>query len=162
MKCFLLVLIFLLALFVTSCTDSKTNSEPSIEINGGISAEPDDSNAVDSETGDVSSPSPGDPSRTYSIHLSKTFKALCRDAYEAVDRYLAGAVSATETRERLFEIIEKMVEEHNKMPEGDSASAAAGAIMMTMSLHDYVYKDSPEDKEMFRMWRDVLEKFADA
>lgn len=155
------VLIFGLLLSFTSCADKQSGSAPAEPTGSGTSAQSDESNADDPEDGDVIGLNPGDPGRTYNIHLSKAFKALCRDAYEAADRYLSGTATARETQNNLFEIVERMVEEHNTMPEGDSASAAAGAIMMTRSLHDYVYKDSFEDKEKFRLWRDALKKFAE-
>jgi len=160
MKYFSLVLMFILLLSFASCADRQTGSEIDEQADESALSEPDEGDGVDPETDDESGPMPGNPDRNYDIRLTNKFKALCREAVEIADRHLDGTLTPKETQEKLFEIIEKMVEEYNNLPEGDSSTAGSGAIMIAMTLHDNAYMDSPGDIETFRMRRGILEGFA--
>jgi len=160
MKYISFVLIIILLLSFASCADSRAGSElAGSTISGGVFGETDESDNNDQNTGDDPGQNAEDPGRVFDIRLTKAFKALCRDAAETADKYLMGIIKSKDTQKRLFEIIESMTEEYERLPEGDSANAGAGAIMMTMSLHDTV-KDSPGDIEKIVTLRDILEKYS--
>jgi len=161
MKYISFVFIVVVLLSFASCADSRAGAGPSGPTgSGGISGETGENNIGDQDTGSDSGPNAGDPGRVYDIRLSKAFKALCHEAAEAADQYLIGAVTAKETQARLFVIVEKMTEEYGRLPEGDSQTAGAGAIMMAMQLHDNINAGAPEDIEKIILLRDMLENYS--
>ena len=161
MKHLAIVLAALLFLLLSSCTVNRTETTD-MSGNGSIVIEPEENGVLPgSESASVPEQDPADPNRQYDIHLSKAFKELCREAVIAADGHLNGTSGGEDTQEKLFEISEKMVIEHENLQEGDSKNAGTAAIMMVMLLHDYVCKSNPDDIDKFETWRDVLEKYAD-
>jgi len=93
--------------------------------------------------------------------LTKAFKSLCREAAIVADGHINGTVKPEATKKQLYDITERMVAEYENLDEGDAEKLGWGAVSCVMMLHDYVYKDSVEDKTMFKEWRDILYKLSE-
>ena len=138
MKC----VFFVLAIFVLSfsaCAGEQTESEP-----------PDPVVSVDGNSG-----------ASVKNDLTANFKSLCREAAIVADGHLDGLAKPEETQSRLYEISEKMMAEYYKLDGDETEKIGAAAIMLVMSLHDSVYKNSAEDIALLKDWRDVLSKLAE-
>ena len=171
MKYFLLVLTIVLTLAIASCTCGSAGPTGSAEaetptggdLSAGSGSGTNDANGTASvDTPDQKPQDEAKDEPDFNFSFTKAFASMCGDAVKAADDHIQGTAAPEDTQQKLYDISGKMVAELDNQPAGDATNAGTAAIMLVMSLHDSVNKNSAEDVEQFKTWRDALEKLSKA